>query len=50
MLSSLGFTIHPEESLLKPTESLIYLGFITEIDRREKQKIYVFCAKLLGKS
>ena len=25
---STGFTIHPEKSVLKPTQSLIYLGFI----------------------
>ena len=29
MLRSLGFTIHPEKSVLKPTQNLIYLGFIT---------------------
>ena len=28
MLPSLGFTIHPEKSVLKPTQNLIYLGFI----------------------
>ena len=29
MLRSLGFTIHSEKSVLKPTQNLIYLGFIT---------------------
>ena len=29
MLQSLGFTIHSEKSVLKPTQNLIYLGFIT---------------------
>ena len=28
MLRSLGFTIHPEKSVLKPTQNLIYLSFI----------------------
>ena len=38
MPQSLGFTIHPEKSALKPTESLRYLGFVTEINRGEKTK------------
>ena len=28
MLQSLGFAIHPEKSVLKPPQNLIYLGFI----------------------
>ena len=28
MLRSSGITIHPEKSVLKPTQKLIYLGFI----------------------
>ena len=28
MLQSLGFTIHPDKSVLKPTQNLMYLGFI----------------------
>ena len=28
ILRSLGFTIHPEKSVLKPTQNLIYLSFI----------------------
>ena len=28
MLESLGFNIHPEKSVLKPTQNLIYLDFI----------------------
>ena len=28
MLQSLGFTVHPENTVLKPTQNLIYLGFI----------------------
>ena len=45
MLWSLGVTIHHEKSVLKPTESLIYLGFIIETNRREKTKNL----RLLGK-
>ena len=28
MLQSLGFTIHLDKSVLKPTQNLMYLGFI----------------------
>ena len=28
MLRSLGFAIHPENSVLKPTQNFMYLGFI----------------------
>ena len=27
LLQSLGFTIHPEKSVLKPTQKLTFLGF-----------------------
>ena len=29
MPQSLGFTIHPQKSVLKPKQNLIYLGFVT---------------------
>ena len=28
LLQSLGFTIHPEKSVLKPTQKLTFLGFV----------------------
>ena len=31
MLRSLGFTIHPGKSVLKPKQNLIYLGFIIKL-------------------
>ena len=50
MLRSLGFTIHPEISVLKPTQNMIYLGFIINskdmalaLTEEKKQKIYDLC-------
>ena len=52
MLRSLGFTIHPENSVLNPTQSLIYLGFIIiskdvtlKSTEEKKQKNYDLCTK-----
>ena len=57
MLQSLGFTIHPEKSVLTPTQNLIYLGFIInfkdmtlKLTEEKKQKIYDLCTKLFEKS
>ena len=57
MLQSLGFTIHPEKSVLTPTQNLIYLGFIInskdmtlKFTEEKKQKIYELCTKLFEKS
>ena len=57
MLRSLGFTIHPENSVLKPTQNLIYLGFIINskdmtftLTEEKKQNIYDFCTKHFEKS
>ena len=57
MLRSLGFTIHPEKSLLKPTKNLIYLGFIIDskdmtlkLTEEKKPKIYDLCTKRFEKS
>ena len=53
MLRSLGFTIHPEKSVLKPTQNLIYLGFITNSKdmtlklTEEKKKIMTFVPNVL---
>ena len=47
MLQSLGFPMHPEKSVLKPTQNLIHLGFIInskdislKLTEERKQKIY----------
>ena len=47
MLRSLGVTIHPEKSVLKPTQNLIYLGFFInskdmtlKLTEEKKQKNY----------
>ena len=57
MLRSLGFTIHPEKSVLKPTQNLIYIGFIInstdmtlKSTEEKKQNIYDLCTKLFEKS
>ena len=57
MLRSLGFTIHPENSVLKPTQNLIYLGFIINskdmtftLTEEKKQNIYDLCTKHFEKS
>ena len=56
-LQSLSFTIHPEKSVLTPTQNLIYLGFIInskdmtlKLAEEKKQKIYDLCTKLFEKS
>ena len=57
MLRSLGFTIHSENSILKPTQSLICLGFIIhsedmtlKLTEEKKQNIYDLCTNLFEKS
>ena len=55
MLRSLGFTIHPEKSVSKPTQNLIYLGFIvsskdTTFTEEKKQKNFDLCTKHFKKS
>ena len=52
MLRSLGFTIHSEKPVLKPTQNLTYLGFIInskdmtlKLTEQKKQKIYELCTK-----
>ena len=56
VLRSVGFTTHPEKSLLTPTENLIYLGFIInskdmnlKLTEEKKQKLYDLCTKLFEK-
>ena len=57
MLRSLIFTIQPEKSVLKPTQNLIYLGFIInsedmtlKLTEEKKQNMYNLCTKLIKKS
>ena len=57
VLRSLGFTIHTKKSVLKPTQNLIYLGFIInskdmtlKLTEENKQKIYDLCTKYSEKS
>ena len=57
MLRPLGLTIHPEKSVLKPTQKLIFLGFIVDskdmilkLTEEKKPKIYHVCTKLFEKS
>ena len=52
ILRSLGFTIHPEKSVSKPTQNLIYLSFIIiskdvtlKSAEDKKQKNYDLCTK-----
>ena len=53
ILENLGFTIHPQKSILTPTQELIFLGFIINsktmtltITSEKKEKIYNQCLKL----
>ena len=57
MLRPLGLAIHPEKSLLKPTQNLIYLGFIVnskdmilKLTEEKKERFYHVCTKLFEKS
>ena len=57
MLRALGFTIHPEKSVLKPTQNLTYLGFIINskdmtlnLTEEKQQRNYDICTKLFAKS
>ena len=54
LMDSLGFTIHPEKSVLQPGHTLIYLGFILDsidmtvsLTEERKNKIIHCCQKLL---
>ena len=47
MLQSLGFTIHPEKSVLTPTQNLIYLGFIINLQKRKNKKCMSFVPNFL---
>ena len=55
LLDGLGFTIHPEKSVIQPSQVLIYLGFIldsvnmTVTPTAEKiNKIVQLCTRILG--
>ena len=54
MLRSLGSTTHPEKSVLKPIQNLIYLGFIINskdmtLTLIEEEKIMTFLSNFLKK-
>ena len=55
LLQSLGFIIHPDKSVLIPTQKIEYLGFILdsvnltiEVTTRKKQKIHDLIEKILA--
>ena len=55
LLRSLGFTIHPEKSVLIPTQKLKFLGFIIDslsmtisLAPKKREKIYNYCRLLLS--
>ena len=57
MPQSLGFTIHPQKSVLKPKQNLIYLGFVTNskdltlnFTEEKRQKNFDLCPKHFEKS
>ena len=54
LLISLGFTIHPQKSVLTPTKKITFLGFDINSEEmsisltlEKKQKIYALCKKCL---
>ena len=56
LLRNLGFTIHPEKSVLTPTQKITFLGFILDsvkmtitLTKERKEKIYGSCTSLLDK-
>lgn len=57
LLDGLGFTIHPEKSVIYPTQQIEFLGFLLDstnmtvslIDRK-KEKIKTFCCKMLSQN
>ena len=53
LLRELGFTIHPEKSVLVPTQQIIFLGFVIDsvkmtITEERKQFIYMLCQNILS--
>ena len=57
MLRLLAFIVHPEKTVLTPTQNLIYLSFIInskdmtlKLTEEKKQKLYDHCTKLFEKS
>ena len=55
LLRELGFTIHPEKSVLVPTQQIIFLGFVIDsvkmtitLTEERKQSIYTLCQNILS--
>ena len=55
LLRNLGFTIHYKKSILEPSQSITFLGFIfdsclmtIELTLEKKDKIYLLCSKLIN--
>ena len=55
LLRELGFTIHPEKSILVPTQQIIFLGFVIDsvkmtitLTEERKQSIYMLCQNILS--
>ena len=53
LLWELGFTIHPEKSILVPTQQIIFLGFVIDsvkmtitLTEERKQSIYMLCQNI----
>ena len=55
LLRELGFTIHPEKSVLVPTQQIIFLGFAIDsvkmtitLTEERKQSIYMLCQNIFS--
>ena len=55
LLQELGFTIHPENLVLVPTQQIIFLGFVTDsvkmtiiLTEERKKSIYILCQNILS--
>ena len=55
LLRVLGFTIHPEKSVLVPTQQILFLGFVIDsvkmtiiLTEERKQSIYMLCQNILS--
>ena len=54
LLRELGFTIHPEKSVLVPAQQIMFLGFVVDsvkmtitLTEERKQFIYALCQIIL---
>ena len=56
MLQNLGFIVHPEKSVLRPSQQIVFLGFVLDsvnmtirLTCEKAQRLKNFCTKLLNK-